>query len=476
MKYSLLYKTPERENAASALRDLRLDDTLERICGPGSAYFAEVISSPLTDPDNVEFRRGILADLRADRGLAERLKKAFGRYDRLRGDWSEMRAGTAARLPDRANAEASLAAAWSSVKATAAFPATLLSFVRDIADAAGDGIKSEGLCRLRDRCRRLSHDSLLTGLAEAADRFRGTSPETHGLELIIHCEPDFEHTWAEIADVYEQKGKKIRGIGVFSKKKPEKPDGAIGSDAALLAADAAYHLDRVLAGATDRLYSEMYGLSREICFYESALKYVDFLESKGVCIYPELESGGGTEIKSLYDLRLLAAQDNVTPCDLRLSAKNGGLLIRGENGAGKTTFLRSVGTAYLLCQAGLPIPAGKARMTPASGVFALFSSSEGDDTPGDSAGRFEGEVRAMSDILFRAGRGSLLLLNEPFQSTEFGEAARALTGILKTLPEAGMKYLLVTHLTDLFGEAGLNADRLEFDIKKHDYKILEEPK
>lgn len=476
MKYSLLYKKPERDDPSSAVSDLRLDDTLERICGAGSEYFAEIISYPLTNAENIEYRRGILSDLLADAGLYDRLDKVFGRYDRLRGDWVEMRGGAAPRRPDRGSAEASLAAAWASVKATSVFPGTLLSFTRDIADAIGDGAKSEGLRRLRDRCLELSKDGALTELTAAADKFRGTSPETHGVELKINTFYDLEKTSAEIADVFPLSEKKSRKISVFSKKKPDAAGGETEADAALLAADAMYHLDCVLSGVTDRIYSEMYGLSRELCFYRSALKYASFLESKGICVYPELRTDGGTEIDSLYDLRLLAVQDNVVPCDLKLSADDAGLLIRGENGAGKTTFLRSAGAAYLMCQAGLPIPAKAAALTPVRGIYSHFSSAEEDFTPGDTAGRFEGEVRAMSDTLSRAGRGSLILMNEPFQSTEYGEGTRALHGILTVLPEERIRYLLVTHLTELFDAADLTAKRLEFDLKKHDYKILEEPK
>lgn len=477
MTYSLLYRYPERENRSSAADDICLPDTISRICGQGADYFTSVVSAPLTDIGNIKYRREITADFENDPSLIEKLKKPLGRYDRMQRDWTEIRAGVSAGKPDRANAEASLAAAWESIRATAIFPGTLLSFIREIGEALnGANIASAGLSALRNRCAELSSEGLLTELVRIADRFRGTSPERNGLELNVSADLSLECASAEITDLFELSDKKSRGLRFRIKNKGPQTDGESEADLALLTAEAMCHLDAVLSDVTNRLYAEMYGLSRELEFYEYALKYVSFIKGKGCCVYPELARKGGASIAGLRDIRLLAVQDNVIPCDLRLVPEKAGILIKGENGAGKTTFLRAVCAAYLLCQAGLPIPADSAAMQPVSGIYTHFSSAEEDFTPGDRAGRFEGEVRAVADIMSSVEPGGLILMNETFQSTEFSEGTQAMHGILSVLPEEDIKYLLVTHLTDLFEADDLNADRIEFDIKKHDYKFLEERK
>ena len=125
------------------------------------------------------------------------------------------------------------------------------------------------------------------------------------------------------------------------------------------------------------------------------------------------------------------------------------MIVRGGNGTGKTVFLRSVGTAQLIAQAGLPVCADSARVAIRRGVYTHFSSAEEDFTAGDTAGRFEGEVRAVSAIMDVLTDGSLLLLNETFQTTAYAEGADAMAGILSVLPELGTKYIFVTHLGDI---------------------------
>ena len=475
MKYSLLYLRPEPERYPGAASDLLLPDTLEKICGPGSGYFVRVISSPLSSEENILFRREILADLENGPALLVKLKRSFGRYDRLREDWIETRSGVSAVRPTRANAEASLASSWAALKAVALFPDTLLSFLKEIAEVlCGAELCSRGLINVRDRCAELCGDGVLTEIAGIAGKFRGTSPEKNGLELEISAWPDLCSAGAKITDVFELSDKK-RGRGLLKKKKAGSSDGESEADCVLLSAAALYHLESVISGVTDRLYGSLYGLSRELDFYACAMRYTAFLREKGSLVYPEI-SGSGAKITDLYDLRLLTERQDVTPCDLRISDGKAGLLIRGENGAGKTTFLRSVGTAYLMFQAGLPVPAKTAAMRPVNGIYTHFSSAEDDFLPGDRSGRFEGEVRAVSEMLSRAERGGLILMNETFQSTEFGEGTRAMRGILSVLPEAGIRYILVTHLTGLFDAPELCADRLEFNIRKHNYTILEETK
>ena len=138
--------------------------------------------------------------------------------------------------------------------------------------------------------------------------------------------------------------------------------------------------------------------------------------------------------------------DEIIPNDLDLSADTDGMIVRGGNGTGKTVFLRSVGTAQLLAQAGLPVCADSARVAIRSGVYTHFSSAEEDFIAGDTAGRFEGEVRAVSAIIDVLTPGSLLLLNETFQTTSYAEGAEAMAGILSILPALGTKYIFVTHL------------------------------
>ncbi len=125
-------------------------------------------------------------------------------------------------------------------------------------------------------------------------------------------------------------------------------------------------------------------------------------------------------------------------------------MIRGGNSSGKTVYLRSLGTAQLLAQCGLPVCALQARISVRRAIFTQFSSAERDFVVGDTAGRFEGEVQGISHIMSRLTKHTLVLLNETFQTTAYAEGTVAIFDILSALSRTRTKFVFVTHLTHLY--------------------------
>ena len=95
------------------------------------------------------------------------------------------------------------------------------------------------------------------------------------------------------------------------------------------------------------------------------------------------------------------------------------------------------------------------------GIYTHFSSAEEEFDVGDVSGRFEGEVKAIAAIMDSVSRGSLVILNETFQTTAYDEGTEAIEGILKALVCLGCQYIFVTHLTGLFGLFGDDVAKLE---------------
>lgn len=135
--------------------------------------------------------------------------------------------------------------------------------------------------------------------------------------------------------------------------------------------------------------------------------------------------------------------------DLNKSAGVPGILITGENNSGKTVYLRSVGMAQLLFQAGLPVPCESARMRILSAVHTCYAAAEKEFVSGNDAGRFEQEVRVLSQLAERIQPNSLLLLNEVFQTTAYSEGAEGLYHILNYFMRHGVNFIAVTHLKEL---------------------------
>jgi hypothetical protein len=140
-------------------------------------------------------------------------------------------------------------------------------------------------------------------------------------------------------------------------------------------------------------------------------------------------------------------------------------VITGANQGGKTTFLRSVGCAQLLLQAGMTVPARSYRAGIAPAIHTHFRRAEDDDL---ASGKLEEELVRMSRIVDRCHRGDLLLMNESFASTDEVEGTYLAVDIIDALLAHGVRVLVVTHFhrlarhyRDRDGVVFLIAERLD---------------
>ncbi|WP_240977948.1 hypothetical protein [Planctomonas sp. JC2975] len=95
-------------------------------------------------------------------------------------------------------------------------------------------------------------------------------------------------------------------------------------------------------------------------------------------------------------------------------------MVTGANRGGKSTFLRSVGLAQLMMQAGMFVPARSLSATIVSGVFTHFKREE--DTA-LASGKFDEELARMRDIVGQIQPRALILFNESFAATNEREGA-----------------------------------------------------
>jgi DNA mismatch repair protein MutS len=121
-------------------------------------------------------------------------------------------------------------------------------------------------------------------------------------------------------------------------------------------------------------------------------------------------------------------------------------VLTGPNRAGKTTFTRAVGLAHALFQAGLYVPANRARLSPVDAIFTHFPSLE-QAQPGK--GRLDEEAERLAGIFRRATSVSLVLLNETLAGTAASEAEAIARDALRGLRLLGARAVYVTHLHEL---------------------------
>ncbi len=179
-----------------------------------------------------------------------------------------------------------------------------------------------------------------------------------------------------------------------------------------------------LAQSADHVRSFFEMLRAELGFYLSCLNLRDRLTAKGVPVcFPDPANPGHAPLsaRGLYDASLaLSLEDGqAVGNDLNADAKQL-IMITGANQGGKSTFLRSVGQAYLMMQAGMFVPASSFAASVSTGVFTHFKREE-DDTM--EMGKLDEELDRMSVIAGQIKAGCLLLCNESFASTNEREGS-----------------------------------------------------
>jgi hypothetical protein len=122
------------------------------------------------------------------------------------------------------------------------------------------------------------------------------------------------------------------------------------------------------------------------------------------------------------------------------------IMITGANQGGKSTFLRGLGLAQLMMQAGMFVAAEEFTASTCAGLYTHYKREE-DATM--QRGKLEEELARMSDIADQITAGSLLLCNESFASTNEREGSEIARQVIRALTEAGIRIALVTHLYDL---------------------------
>jgi len=205
-----------------------------------------------------------------------------------------------------------------------------------------------------------------------------------------------------------------------------------------------------LAQADDHILDFFALLRTELGFYVSCLNLHDTLARAGapICL-PKPEPRQDPPVLSargLYEAALaLAGRGPVVGNDL---CADGRLLVMmtGANEGGKSTFLRAVGVAQLMMQAGMFVCAEYYSASVCDGLHTHFKREE------DAAlrsGKLDEELARMSTIAGHLRPGSMVLFNESFAATNEREGSSISRDVIRALTEAGVRVVFVTHLYDL---------------------------
>ncbi len=201
-----------------------------------------------------------------------------------------------------------------------------------------------------------------------------------------------------------------------------------------------------VAQAAEHIESFFHVLRWELAFYIGCINLQERLRQLNAPFafpipYPAPERH--LNFSGLYDL-CLALSMGKRLVGNQLDADDRNLLvITGPNKGGKTTFLRSLGQAQLLMQAGMFVPAETFSANLSSGIYTHFLREEDKSM---ERGKFEEELQRMAQIVDRVKANSLVLMNESFSATNEREGSEIATQVVSALLASRVKVYYVTHL------------------------------
>lgn len=435
--------SPRLPNAVAFLIEDDLELTrLYNAMADGDAFLLDVakkvVALSVTDPDIILYRQQVLADCMANRAAAEEMYAIAVEGDEVRR--KVFLSGLVFREPGQILS--------GSVRLLAPLVDNLKQ-LRRLCDEHAGKFHSAGLRQLTAMIAQQLSDDYLQQLTDHLDELnlpRGTllsaalGPGNKGCGHALH--------------VPSRRGWRDRITGNHTGYGFEvDPHDEAGSHALVdIAGKALNDIANTVTQSADHVRGFFGRLRTELAFYLGCMNLYDALARVGVpTCFPE-PTPLGTRTFTCRDLRdvglCLATEKPVSGNDVDAGGSSL-IVVTGANEGGKSTFLRSVGAAQLMMQAGMFVMAKSLRANVTHGVFTHFRREE-DDTM--THGKFDEELARMSGLADFIQPQSMMLCNESFASTNEREGAEIARGIIDAMLECGVTVVYVTHMYSLARE------------------------
>lgn len=449
MKVCLLH--PENDldlkpQLPSQITDLTNDDLeLDRLyvaMAAGDPFLLEtakrVVPLIVSDPDIIVYRQRVLADCLTNRTVVHRIYQMTSEVEGLALRHKVFLGGLKSRDPQLILRR--------SVRILELLTTTIRQ-LRGMANEYADQFRSAGFRQFFAMLTQQLSDEYLShvdeylgelqlprGLLLSAELGLGNKGDRHMLHL-----PPRRGWWAKLA-----------GNPTDSREFSIDPEDLAGEQAlTALGGRAVNEVANTVTQAAEHFQSFFSRLRTELGFYLGCLNLLDELTKRRVPTCFPVPTPVETlrfHCRGLRDVALCLTTDkNVTGNDVDADDKTL-IVITGANEGGKSTFLRSVGVAQVMMQAGMFVAAEAFSANVRGGIFTHFKRAE-DVTL--RRGKLEEELARLSQIVDHIGPTSLLLCNESFASTNEFEGSQIARGIVRAMVESGVRVFFVTHLYDL---------------------------
>jgi DNA mismatch repair protein MutS2 len=171
------------------------------------------------------------------------------------------------------------------------------------------------------------------------------------------------------------------------------------------------------------------------------------------CVRPAFDSTnspGELELSAarhpLLELRLREQEASIVPLTIALPAGMRQMIVSGPNTGGKTVALKTAGLLVLMAQAGIPVPAERARLPLLTAVYADIGDAQSIE---QNLSTFSAHVVNVDRIARIADDTSLVLLDELGSATDPEEGAALAVAVAEHFLVRRAWCIITTHLTSL---------------------------
>jgi len=468
MKVNLLYKKRNLEKIKigeieeNLLRDLGLDVIIEKISSGDELTkntVTQLFIQPLTDKDEIVYRQEIVRDALENINLFKKLNK-------LADDVMESKKRALFWIMNKKPSSV----LFSNVRMLEVLIDHMVELKKILENPTN--VKSQGLKKLIDSTNKTLTQNYIDHLKQLLKvlEFRDTMTFSGKLGVANRLS-DF------VLRLKEEKGSLLK---IFSKDKGysfiiDERDEAGFRALSEIKDRVLVNIAKLVHTATASILRFFEILKEETSFYIAAHNLYEIIKNKGYwTCFPSINNNfAQRDIEDLYDLSLMLVVNNkIIPNDLH---QRGELVtfIVGANQGGKTTFLRSLGIAQIMFQAGLFVPAKSFSSHICSGIFTHFKKEEDINL---ESGKLDDELKRMDGIVKRVKPYALILQNESFASTNEQEGSEIATQILTAFKENNIETFYVTHMYNLakafLGKQGISYLVAEVDNEgKRTFKV-----
>lgn len=180
----------------------------------------------------------------------------------------------------------------------------------------------------------------------------------------------------------------------------------------------------------------------------------------------------------LNDARHILMDKSAVANSMSITGSQRFYIITGANMAGKSTYLRAIGTSLLLAMRGLPVHAASMRFKPTQ----LFTSMLAADSLGDNESYFFNELKRLRQMTDRleAGEPLFVILDEILKGTNSVDKAEGSRRFMEKLLTLPVKGLIATHDLSLCNLSDVHPQEIEnkkFEVRfagdelAFDYKL-----